>query len=323
MIAILYRRRLISWLRRGWSLLVMAGWLTVVIYIIGRDWDRVAEALAGHVDWLGMGLAIVCSVLAFLSSAIGWTNLLNAVSVPVSAPQGVSIWFRSQVAKYVPGSVWPYVARVQIGRAYDLPVVEVAASCFLETALTVLCPALVVLLTIGRWRPMLSIRSDWIFIASLCGLALFVIALALLPRLSQSAGRVPWKWISKHLVVVARARRIPILQGAALYCASVIVAGFGLDYVALAVGKSAAFEAVEMVMYVAVAKTVGFVVPGAPSGLGVTEGVLALFLAQNVDVATAVLISLLYRVTLVIGEVITVGFAIAFYHFRGPSVSRL
>ena len=54
--------------------------------------------------------------------------LLAGLGHPLEPAAASGIFFVAQLGKYLPGSVWPYVAQARMGRAHDVPASRSAAA---------------------------------------------------------------------------------------------------------------------------------------------------------------------------------------------------
>jgi uncharacterized membrane protein YbhN (UPF0104 family) len=79
--------------------------------------------------------AVVVSAVAVASYGCVWLLVLSRLGVVVH-PTYVALFLKSQLGKYIPGSIWQFAGRVVLGRAEGIPtnlglaaiVIEVAAS---------------------------------------------------------------------------------------------------------------------------------------------------------------------------------------------------
>lgn len=90
------------------------------IYAVATSWDEVSTSLVemGPLRIAGSSLVLAVSIAAHCAS---WLAVLRALGAP-RLPFGASaaIWSTSQVAKYMPGSVWTAVVQADLGRRHGV-----------------------------------------------------------------------------------------------------------------------------------------------------------------------------------------------------------
>lgn len=100
-----------------------AGFLVVAvlaaIYAVVSNWGDVSEALRALPLWLVAVEIALAFGYVYLTMA-SWRLVLNDVGAPVDRAVASRIFFSSQVAKYLPGGVWNFVAAAEVGRDYEI-----------------------------------------------------------------------------------------------------------------------------------------------------------------------------------------------------------
>ena len=98
--------------------------LTVVLVLLilalvdqaGTLWSQVQRLSAPVVL-----LAFVANLAALICSMMVWRTLLTDLGSKLSMPEAWRIMFIGQLAKYVPGSIWPVLAQTELGRIAVFP----------------------------------------------------------------------------------------------------------------------------------------------------------------------------------------------------------
>jgi glycosyltransferase 2 family protein len=246
-------------------------------------------------------VAVVFGGLHFFSTALCWAFLFRSMSQEREALpllQATRVWMYSMVARYIPGNIWHILGR--IARAADLSISPslIFASAVLEQILMLIgafavAVALLPLSSIGGQ----AVGWSWLFLAA--GIAflhprMFGVVLTWLFQKLQQPG-LDWKYTYTSMLLMAAAYCLPpVFAGMSLL---VILSGFvsiGVMDMVLVIGASA------------FAWVVGYLSFATPSGLGVREAVLVGLLAQVYPLPVAILVSLLGRLTLTLGEIVTV-----------------
>jgi uncharacterized membrane protein YbhN (UPF0104 family) len=97
--------------------------LTAVILLLAVLW-RSREDLADALPKLGVtavAMSAVLLLLALLASMLQWRALLSAVGHRLPLLTAARLYFLTQIGKYLPGSVWPVIAQIELGREQGVP----------------------------------------------------------------------------------------------------------------------------------------------------------------------------------------------------------
>jgi glycosyltransferase 2 family protein len=301
--------------RRGFLALVTAimgskivrwGFVAVTVgigaYAVVTEWGQLRRALAS-LGFLPVAGSLV-AVLAALTAAMQvWRVLLAALGSPLPARPAARIMFIGQLGKYIPGSIWPVLAQMELGNDFQVPRHRSASASVLTMLLTTLTGLLTALVAL----PFVAGSTQYVWAL----LAAPLLLVLLIPRVLNAA-------LNKVLKVARRPALEVELTGravaGALGWSFVSWAFYGLQIWLLVValhappGKSALLALGGF----AFAWTVGFLVVIAPAGLGVRDVLLALTLGLVIAHGAALAIALVSRVLLTIGDLVTAGVAAAF-----------
>jgi hypothetical protein len=256
---------------------------------------------------LGIVLAAVLWSCGAPLLALAWNELLAGLGVRKPRRELFGIIGITQFAKYVPGNVAQYVGRVGMSLARGIPARPLAVTLILETLLVIAAAVVVgvgngVLSDIG----LQAVRRHG---AQLTLMAL-LIALAI-------AGLFVFRRIAPALLRRFAPKYAPVLDGAllppqtciarafGLYCAIYIVSGLGLIFLAWFVVPGIRHDYWLLIAAFALAWIVGFVVPGAPGGLGVREALMVLMLAPLYTAASASVLVIAFRIATTLGDAAT------------------
>src|SRR5258708_22278806 len=119
-------------LRAGWragarmlaSRPVRWGFIAVTValggYAVARGWSGVRTSL-GHLGFLPVVAALISVLMGLFATMLVWRLLLEALGSPLPVRAAARIMFIGQLGKYLPGSVWPVLAQMELGNAYRVP----------------------------------------------------------------------------------------------------------------------------------------------------------------------------------------------------------
>jgi glycosyltransferase 2 family protein len=246
-------------------------------------------------------LAGAAVLLGLFFSAMAWRALLadllaEGQHVPVMG--AVRIFFVGQLGKYLPGSVWPVVAQMELGKGYGLSRRPVGTVALLVMVLNVATGLLVALVLLPFTSPHALRHYGWAVAVLPFGLAL------LHPRVLNPV-------IDKAFSL---ARREPLEQPLTLRGIAVATgwtmlmwASYGAQIWALADGLHAqgakSLPALSTGAF-ALAWTAGFLFLVSPAGAGVREAILILALAAVLGYDKRVALAAVSRLLMTAGDLV-------------------
>ncbi len=273
----------------GWAL--ADGWASVSEY----DWDL-------HPGLLGLGCVALMAFYA--ASGLGYGAIVERLHQP-APPRRVtlSIWARSLLGRYVPGSVLMVLGRVVLSHDRGVPRRATVAAMAYEQLLSVGVAAAGGVAFIALYG---EGDDGRVWLLALVPLGL----LALHPRVFGPVTT----WLLRRARREPLPRLLPTGQLVALlgwYAATAALLGLALWLlVRAAAGPEAGGPA-----FVGLAFLLSFAVSMVavifPSGLGIREGAFALALAQNLPGSVAVALSVGSRLVLTVVELVFVALAVA------------
>lgn len=290
--------------------LLVAGVLLVLALV--TRWREVRDSLAA-LGAAGVAGSAVVTVVAVGLTVLSWRAVLRGFGARLPLRAATRIFFVGQIGKYVPGSVWPVVAQMELSRDFGVPRVKSAAASLVVLALAVPCGGLAAAVTLPFVSPDTLARYWW----ALCAVPL-VTALLWPPVLDRLLG------------VALRVLRRPPLDGPLGWRA--VLAGAGWLLVSFACYGLATFLlardlgpdvggarllALAVGAY-ALAWTAGFLVLVLPAGAGVREGVLVLALSPALAADQALVLALVARLLATVADLVWAAVGLAMRPRGGP-----
>lgn len=227
----------------------------------------------GRLDGGVFAAAVIASIAAVSAYGFVWPYLLRRLGTP--APfSWIGLFFKSQLGKYLPGSVWQYAGRVGLARNRGVPIQLALVSVFAEIAFSAVAAAAAASLILG-----------WVATA-----AVFAGLGALLALGSVLRERV------------AGPNVLPALAAApgAIVLYLVVWGLYGLAFwtTARALFAIPASDIPRYIGVFALAWLVGLVAFFAPGGIGVREAVIAALLTGRLGQADAIVLAATSRIVL-------------------------
>ncbi|QXD22916.1 flippase-like domain-containing protein [Opitutia bacterium ISCC 51] len=238
-----------------------------------------------------------CWVLVNTVLGVGWALMVRALGSEVGFMASIILSFRTQFAKYLPGNVFHHIGRVVLAKQLGIKAAIAGTATIMESIALVLVAGLIglsFLFTQGYGIPALVV----------VGSGVFVLVIALInPTLRRKIGiteslkaqHLHWGLIGSLSYVC-----VFFLQAAmfALY-AGVLAEPLQLGFVRI----------LEMV---SVTWAAGFLVIGAPGGLGVREATYALFSMSPEMNVNLLFVASWMRISSVLGDLFCFGLSVIF-----------
>ena len=229
------------------------------------------------------GLYALCGV----PLALGWIAALRlAGDRRVPARAAALGYLQTQIAKYLPGGVFQFVSRHAHGRSHGAAHADLAAASVIET-LSLLVAASAAMLAFGD--ALAASGLPWLDHLRYVPLVLSAFAVAI------------WLWSGRAPDAAQRRRALPAWLLASLGAHGLFFAASAIAcYTLLAPDAPTGYAT--LLPAVAAAWLAGYVVIGAPGGLGVREAVLVLLLKPSLGEPAAVGVAIGFRIATVAGD---------------------
>lgn len=272
--------------------------LLVLLVVVGAGgwfvWSQRTE-VAGALADIGVAAALGClglTLLGVLATGECWRVWLASLAEAPPARTSHAVFYLTQAGKYLPGSLWPFLAQALLARRFGVPrsAILTATSLFLVTHM-------VTGVVVGVLGAGPSVAQGWrwvLYPAALAGTALLLppvlrrVVVLLGRRRGGTAGVVlrPPGW--------ATVGRAVLLMGLAWACYG------GATWVLVTRLEPGPASLPVAVGAYALAWVVGFLAVAAPAGVGAREAVVVLVLAPLVGTPGALTVALVSRVALTV-----------------------
>jgi len=268
----------------------------LVLTVAGQR-EAIRDALL-RLSALDLALSGGFVLVGLVAQMLSWRSLFagSEVGVPPIRIAG-RIYYLGQLGKYLPGSVWAVVAQAELGKDHRVPRARSA---------TIALSALVVLVVVGG-----AVSAAGLAAGSTSSLRTYWWALLSVPvGITLLSPPVFNRLIALALRLAKRDGPAPAITGAAVMRSSVwalvmwLAFGAHAWFLASGLGARGAADAATVTGAFALAWVVGFLVVIAPAGAGPREAALVLALAPVLDTADAIVVALISRVLMIIGDAI-------------------
>jgi hypothetical protein len=267
-----------------------------------------------QLDAGSVAAAWACLLAGLGLSMLSWRAVLVDLGSSLPVPTAARIFFVGQLGKYLPGSVWPLLTQMQMGKDAGVPRARMGAGGLVALGLSVVSGLLVGLLAL----PALLSDGAGVVYAVAAVLLLVVGAVVLHPAV-----------LNRVLALGLRvARRSPLetpLTGRGTVAATAFLLGCWLLYGAQmwllvhAVGGRGASALPLSVGSFALASTLGLLFVIAPAGAGVREVVLVLGLSPVLSAGQATTVAVVSRLLVTLADAAAAGAALLVARLHAPA----
>lgn len=283
-----------------WAFVVVA--VGLACYAVAADWPAIRGAL-GELGFWPLAAAMV-SILAALATTVQmWRLLLASMGSPLPLRAAARIMLVGQIGKYLPGSIWPVLAQMELGRDYHVPRSRSASASVLVMLLTLIAGLLTAIVTLPFAAGPVPYR--WALLATP------VLLVMLYPPVLNAL--IGW--------LLRLARQSPLeqpLTGGALTramgwsFATWVCYGLQIWILATWLGAPAGKTALVAIGGFAFAWSVGFLVVFAPAGAGIRDVLLLVMLGSVLRTADAAAVVLVSRVLMTAADLLSAAVAARF-----------
>ncbi|MCG5218372.1 lysylphosphatidylglycerol synthase domain-containing protein [Streptosporangium soli] len=270
-------------------------------WAVARQWDQVAAGFA-QISWWSLALSLVAVVAALCCGMLTWRALLADLGSPLPVRQAAKVFFVGQLGKYIPGSLWPVVAQMEMGRDLGIPRPRSATAFFLTLPVQLGSGLLVAAGTLLAAGPGSIAPYAWVL------LLVPVLAVLLEPRVINAVIGFGLRRLRREPLERALTRRGMLGALGWALCGWV---AYGLHLAVIMVslepasGRLVAFS----IGAFALSWCLGIMTFVVPAGAGVREVAMVAVLAPMLGQGPAIAAALVSRIVIVLGDLICAGTA--------------
>jgi hypothetical protein len=274
------------------GIIVALASLTTIFYQLWQAWPQLQEV---RIQTFPALLALLLICLNLTVAALLWRNILQRLGGNVNRPAAVSIWFVSQIVRYAPGNVWHLLGRVYLTNQRGIHAQSSSLSMVFELLHVITTGLLVATVSLFFWpQNVLGLSTLLLIPLAIC---------YLWPRLLH----YPLAWVlrrrGQHLpdLTIRRRDLLAFLPG---YGCIWLIYGGSIYLLAASIYPLPLSSLPSITGIYAFAWVIGFLSFITPSGLGVREGVLGYLFSFLMPVPVALLLTILARVWMTVGELL-------------------
>lgn len=294
--------------------IILGGTLFFLASALRQHWTEVVALEVDLSGWSILAAALGVTLLAHVWAGWVWSWILRELNQPAQGTWGVSIYLKTNIAKYLPGNVWHLYGRIVAAKTAGFPVGAATLSVLLEPLLMAAAALAIALVSLqsGHW---------WLQALSLT-LVLSAIHPRILNPLLRIVGRLKGK--PKQVDIPPNDQAIELspttsslppdsppplpylkrypwlpLSGELLF---VLLRGTGFLLTVLALSSIDLAQLPTIFSAFSFAWLLGLIIPGAPGGLGVFEATVLALLDGELPSAVILGSIALYRLISTLAE---------------------
>lgn len=258
-----------------------------------------------RIEWspISYFIIFICIILYLTTTIIGgvnWGILLRDFGIQISNIEAVRITAFTQFGKYLPGNVGHHLGRLYVANRKGIPAIVVVQTIFYETVILV-----AISLLIGLFGFINTYNNSWDFWLRFSLIFLFAVASLTLPsKLLPLINKMDFKWLSKIKgnANLSGLNHSTILKVISLNAISLSISGVALQILSTYIFHSHIMNPLFLISAYTASWLIGYLIPGAPAGMGIRELTLVGMLSVNYDQETALALTIFLRVISLTGD---------------------
>jgi uncharacterized membrane protein YbhN (UPF0104 family) len=287
--------------RKAVRLLFLLVALGFGVWAVAGQWTAVSEGFT-RLSWLELAGSFVAVLGALVAGMLMWRALLDDLGSPLAFPDAAKIFFVGQLGKYIPGSLWPVLAQMEMGKDHGIPRPRSAAAFFLTYPIYLASGLLVAAVTLPVLAGASVARYAWLL------LLIPLLAVALHPKVVNGVIGFGLRRLRRSPLERPLTRR-GILTSAGWALTGWAAYGVHLALIVHGLGAAGADAMILSFGAFALAWCLGFLVVIAPAGAGVREVAMVAALAPVLDRGSAIAAALCSRLIVSVGDLVCAALA--------------
>ncbi|MET8143604.1 lysylphosphatidylglycerol synthase transmembrane domain-containing protein [Sphaerisporangium sp. NPDC005288] len=268
--------------------------------VAGR-WSQVADGFS-RLSWPLLAASLVAVLAALSAGMLMWRALLADLGSPLALTDAAKVFFVGQLGKYIPGSLWPVLAQMEMGKDLGVPRSRSATAFFLTYPIYLASGLGVAVLTLPAFAGDSVARYAWLL------LLLPVLVAGLHPRVVNGVLGLGLRLLRRPPLERPLSRR-GVLASVGWAFAGWAAYGVHLWLVVTGLGAAGPRALALSLGAFSLAWCLGFIVVIAPAGAGVREVAMVAALAPVLPGGTALAAALCSRLLVSLGDLMWAGLA--------------
>lgn len=271
-------------------------------YLI-ENFNKLPKINWGVYTWSSLVLVIVIYTCNHLLGNLAWAKLIRSTGESLSLKNAIIIFSLSQFAKYIPGNVAQHIGKLTLAKAYKLKIPNIITSMIMEIVLLVATGGLLS----GIFFPFISKQyfSEIIGIPPLWSFIVILLCVIASPFLlfwfiNNKRPHFLKKKIGKEKILIPHTK--VIFECSIYYALGFILMGLLTGIITRSILNIDGNYYILLTGIYIISWIAGFLMPGAPAGMGIREVILVTVLSLVFTPEEAVGLTVIMRFISVIGD---------------------
>ncbi|MDH2427823.1 lysylphosphatidylglycerol synthase domain-containing protein [Sphaerisporangium sp. TRM90804] len=270
-------------------------------WAVSTQWAEVSDGFS-RLSWPYVVGALAAVLAALAAGMLMWRSLLADLGSPLPFLAAAKVFFVGQLGKYIPGSLWPVLAQMEMGRDLGVPRPRSAAAFFLTYPIYMATGLTVAAVTLPAFAGDSAAPYAWLLVL------LPVVAAGLHPRVVNAVLGFGLRRL-KRPPLEHPLTRAGVLASVGWAFAGWLFYGTHLALIVAGLGATGPRAAILSFGAIALAWCLQFVVVVVPAGAGVREVAMIAVLAPVLDPGSAIAAALCSRLVVTAGDLVCAGLA--------------
>ncbi|KRG69625.1 lysylphosphatidylglycerol synthase transmembrane domain-containing protein [Pseudoxanthomonas dokdonensis] len=295
------------------GLILSAACLALFVIALSKQWHAIETISFDISDSLLVGISVIMYAASYLVLAKAWQLLLRIEGVGIHYQTSLDVIARSQIGKYLPGNIGQHIGRIFLAKRLGIDSTRCISSMVLETIIVIATASIFSLFALDL-LPEISARYGASLLRTLTVAIAILVVFATMAFLFRRVRHQLHRSIYVLREVISKPEPRKLLCYTMMLQALNFLLGTASIWLVVSGVSDAAVPAYASIIGIyAVSWLVGFMVPGAPAGLGVREALLVLGLSQLYGLEAAIAATALFRLVTILGD--------GFSYFAGLALS--
>src|SRR3989339_408617 len=105
--------------------------LFLLVKTLAKSWDQISMD-SFEINYPLLVLSIILASASYFSAAFGWIYTIKKLKQKLSVKKGLLIFFKAQISRYIPGTIWSYLGRIYLSKKENIAKTTTFISLLLE-----------------------------------------------------------------------------------------------------------------------------------------------------------------------------------------------
>jgi len=268
-----------------------------IVYLNKNAQDLKSVQIELKLDWLYLFLSFVIMSLIVWTGGLAWILILKGLGQKINILEGLRIQNFSNISKYVPGFIWPYATKIYLCKEVGITQSVAGLSVLLEFSLLILAGFFISLFFLPEEfiNKIIPMTGNIFLFRVLVGGGLFLFFGAVLFSL---------RLIQRRFSISFSIKSLFLLAASLLFLMNWLGLGIGIWILSKSIYLLTPARIEYFVFSFVVSVISGILFLPVPNGIGVRESIMVFFLSKQIMSSVAVLIAILSRMLITLGEVV-------------------